>query len=73
MGWVHLMTRDYRHIISQQLLKAAVTNYAYDPQCEQSRSRYLIKLINLSPQKKILIGQVLQKLLQQDVAASLHF
>ena len=50
---------------SQEILKAAVINYAYDPQCEGSRGLYLTELINLSAQKATLISQLLRKLVAQ--------
>jgi hypothetical protein len=41
-GRAHLMMQAYPHLdFSQEILKAAVVNYAYDPQCEQSRGLYL--------------------------------
>ncbi|MBO0360117.1 hypothetical protein J0X19_19305 [Hymenobacter sp. BT186] len=65
-GRAHLMMRDYPHInFSQEILKAAVTNYAYDPQCERSRGLYTVELINLSAQREKLTRQVLQKLVEQ--------
>lgn len=60
------MMRDYPTInFSQEILKAAVHNYAYDPQCEGSREQYIVELINLAPQKALLIPRVLQKLVEQ--------
>ncbi|MDF7812294.1 hypothetical protein [Hymenobacter sp. YC55] len=65
-GRAHLLIRDYPKVnFSHEILKAAVNNYAYDPQCEGSRGPYIVELINMCTQKEILTQRVLQKLLEQ--------
>ncbi|MBC6698248.1 hypothetical protein [Hymenobacter sp. BT190] len=65
-GRAHLLMRDYPHVnFSLDILKAAVTNYAYDPQCERGRGMYIVELVNLSTNKQQLINQILRKLVAQ--------
>ncbi|WBA43703.1 hypothetical protein [Hymenobacter canadensis] len=65
-GRAHLLMRDYPHVnFSLDILKAAVTNYAYDPQCEKGRGVYIVELINLSANKQQLISRILRKLVAQ--------
>ncbi len=51
-------TVDFSDII----IKGAVTNYAYDLQCEGSRAKYIFGLIKLSKQKDKIINTILAKL-----------
>lgn len=47
---------------SNDIKKAALTNYAYDPQCEGDRAFYVAQLIELSDKKEQLVGDVLKAL-----------
>lgn len=58
--------RDYPHVnFSLDILNAAVTNYAHDPECEKGRGSYIVELINLSKHRQQLSNQVLHKLVAQ--------
>lgn len=47
-GRAHLLMRAHPEVnFGPDILKAACTNYAYDPQCEDSRGHYLLELIAL--------------------------
>ncbi len=47
---------------SSDIKKAALTNYAYDPQCEGDRAFYVAGLIELSPRKEQLVETVIEAL-----------
>ncbi|NVO33368.1 hypothetical protein, partial [Hymenobacter lapidiphilus] len=47
-GRAHLLMRAHPEVnFSADILKAACTNYAYDPQCEDSRGAYVLELVQL--------------------------
>jgi len=65
-GEAWLILKDNPQIdFSKEILKAAVTNFAYDAQCEGSRARYILDLIVLSPQRENIIDKILHALLHQ--------
>lgn len=47
---------------SKDIEKAALTNYAYDPQCERGRAFYIAQFIELSDKKEQLIDAVIKAL-----------
>jgi hypothetical protein len=48
-GEAHLILKDNPKLdFSNEIIKAALINYAYDAQCEGSRGRYIFELIELS-------------------------
>lgn len=47
---------------SSLIIKGAMTNFAYDPQCEGSRASYIYRLILKSKQKEKIINTILRKL-----------
>ncbi len=51
-GETHILIKENPHIdFSKEIIKGALTNFAYDQQCEGSRDVYIAELINLSGQK----------------------
>ncbi|MBN2435771.1 MAG: hypothetical protein JXK07_10950 [Spirochaetes bacterium] len=50
---------------SKDIEKAALTNYAYDPQCEGSRAFYISQLIELSGRKEHLVEAVIKALVKE--------
>ena len=48
--------------ISTPLIKASLTNFAYDPQCEGSRAQYLYRLIKISNQKEKILHAIIKNL-----------
>jgi len=65
-GEAYLILKENRELnVSKYIYDAAIKNYAYDTQCEGSRGQYICDIINLSPQKSILIKNVLKHLEKQ--------
>jgi len=50
---------------SKDIEKAALTNYAYDPQCEGDRAFYISQLIELSGKKEHLVEIILEALIKE--------
>lgn len=71
-GEAYLILRDHPAIdFSQDILKVALKNYAYDGQVEGSRADYISRFINLSPKKERMVSRILKALAagQQDTWA----
>lgn len=62
-GEAYLILKDNPTVdFSDIIIKAAITNYAYDLQCEGSRAKYIYGLIKLSKQQDKIIDNILAKL-----------
>jgi len=62
-GKAYLILRDNPAMdFSREITRAALTNLAYDPQCEGDRAEYVARLIELSNNKQVIIDCVLQAL-----------
>lgn len=62
-GEAYLLMKQHREVdFSREIKSAALTTYAYDPQCEGDRSNYLYQLICQSSQKEKIKQAILDKL-----------
>ncbi len=62
-GEAYLLVKRYWKVdFSREIKSAALTAYAYDPQCEGDRSNYLFELICKSSQKEKIKEAILSKL-----------
>ena len=62
-GEAFILLRENPDIgFSKYIKKAALKNYAYDPQCEGDRANYVVRLINNCSKKEELIEEVLKAL-----------
>jgi hypothetical protein len=50
---------------SNDIIKASLTNFSYDRQCEGSRAKYIYGLIKLSKQQNKIIDKILDKLVDK--------
>lgn len=66
-GRAYLLMQAHPEVnFGPDILKAACTNFAYDPQCEGSRGEYIVRLMLLSAQKEYLISRVLALLVAHE-------
>lgn len=62
-GEAYLILRANKNIdFSKDIEKAALKNYAYDPQCEGDRAFYISQLIELSGKKELFVEAVIKAL-----------
>jgi hypothetical protein len=62
-GETHLIMKDNPQLdFSNEIIKAALTNFAYDAQCEGSRGKYIFELIELSNKKEKIRKAILEGL-----------
>src|SRR5690349_4404546 len=65
-GEAHLIMKQNPEIdFSNYIIKAALVNYAYDPQSEGSRAVYISELIGLSKQKEKIRKRILEGLARE--------
>ena len=65
-GEAYYILRENQGIdFSKDIEKAALTNYAYDPQCEPSRAFYISQLIELSGKKEHLVEIIIKALVKE--------
>jgi len=62
-GKAYLLLKDHPEIdFSPWIIKGAVTNFAYDPQCEGAREDYIYRLICHSGRRDHIISTILRRL-----------
>lgn len=67
-GETHILIKENPTIdFSKEIIKASLSNLAYDPQCEGSREFYLAELIELSGQKDKILP-VIYKALEKEIS-----
>lgn len=65
-GKAYLIFTDYPDVdFTKSIINAAVTNLAYDPQCEGSRAKYLYQFIKGYKHEKKIVDNILDHLLKE--------